>query len=114
MGLTLAEATTMVENYLAKEEAKVNSFGSALPGYKDPEIRLRIIADMTATHEFGWVFFYDSEAHLASGCFRDALAGNAPLIVDKVKRKLIETGTAQDTSYYVTNYINTGNPHSEA
>ena len=42
---------------------------------------LVLLDDQMEEHTFGFLFFYDSQAHLDSGDFRDALAGNGPLLV---------------------------------
>jgi len=81
--------------------------------YVNPEIEFQIINELTQEHDFGWVFFYNSKKYLASGEFRDAIAGNAPLIVDRSNGQLIETGTAHEISYYIKNFKNTGNPNNE-
>lgn len=107
------KAVEKVEDYLAKEETKMNSFGSALPDYTNPNIKLQILSDSVEEHEFGWVFYYNSAKFIETDDFREALDGNAPLIVNKVSGELVETGTAQETSYYINNYIKTGDPHRE-
>lgn len=107
----LNQATSMVKEYLRKSETEMNNFGSALPDYENPNIKLAILDEETQEHEFGWVFFYNSVKFIESGDFRDALGGNAPLIIDKTSGKLIETGTAHETEYYVRNYIKNGDPN---
>lgn len=42
---------------------------------------LVLLDDRAQEHAFGFLFFYDSQAHLDSGDFSDALAGNGPLLV---------------------------------
>lgn len=42
---------------------------------------LVLLDDRIQEHAFGFLFFYDSQAHLDSGDFRDSLAGNGPLLV---------------------------------
>lgn len=111
--MNIEEAKAIVENHLSKEEEKINNFGSALPGYENPNIKLEIISDMTEAHEFGWVFYYNSAKYIETGDFRYALGGNAPIIINKHNRELVVTGTAYETSYYVRNYINTGDPNRE-
>ncbi len=55
---------------------------------------LMILDEHTQAHEFGWVFFYNSRETIIDGDFSHALAGNAPLIVDKFDGKLYVSGTA--------------------
>ena len=82
----------------------MNSFGSALPGHADrPKLHLVIVDELTQTHDFGWVFFYDTQEHI-DGDTSAALGGNAPLIVDKTDGLIYSTGTARSVEYYVDEY----------
>jgi hypothetical protein len=112
--MDINQATSMVKDYLSKSETEMNNHGSALPNYENPNIKLAILDDSTEEHEFGWVFFYNSVKFIESGNFRDALGGNAPLIIDRTLGELIETGTARETEYYVRNYIKNGDPNVES
>ena len=49
-------------------------------------------------------FFYQSLAYLASGNFRDMLAGNAPIIVDRFDGEIRVTGTGRPVSEYLELY----------
>jgi immunity protein 35 of polymorphic toxin system len=55
----------------------------------------------TLDTDVGWVFFYESVDYLRSGDFRDALAGNAPIVVDKASGQLHVTGTAEPLEVYL-------------
>jgi len=55
-------------------------------------------------HEPGWVFFYDSIQHHLTGELRDAVAGNAPLLVDRTDGSVHRTGTARPISEYMRRY----------
>ena len=55
-------------------------------------------------YDVGWVFFYDSIAHQESGEFRDALAGNAPILVDRTDGSVHVTGTARPVAEYIERY----------
>ena len=111
--MEIAQAVEIVEQYLDKQAVEMNNFGSDLPGYVNPDVRLQILAECTEEYDFGWVFYYDSARFIETGDSREALAGNAPLIIDKESGELVVTGTAHDTAYYVDNYIKTGDPHNE-
>jgi len=114
MTMKLEQAISVVEKYLRDSEAEINDFGSALPGYVNPNIKLQILKDEIEEHEFGWVFHYDSARHIETGDSRDGLVGNAPLIVDRHTGQILVTGAAQETEYYVNNYIRNGDPHDES
>ena len=109
--MNIKEATAKIESYLASAEERMNTFGSALPGYVDPQVKLQIVK--TEEYEFGWVFYYDNAEFLRSGDFSHALAGNAPIIINRVSGDLVETGSARDSSFYIDNYIRTGDPHDD-
>jgi hypothetical protein len=111
--MEIAEAIEIVEKYLSVEAQEMNNFGSALPGYVNPNIKLQILHDYTEEYDFGWVFYYNSAKYIETGDCRLALVGNAPLIFDKRSKEIIVTGTAHDVSFYVDNYIKTGDPHNE-
>jgi len=75
--------------------------------------RLVLLAEQTQVHDFGWVFFWNSAAFLASGLDGDALAGNCPLIVERKTGSLLETGTAYELEHYIERYRQYGHPHAE-
>jgi immunity protein 35 of polymorphic toxin system len=61
-------------------------------------IALELIDQQTIETEFGWVFFYTSRRFKETEDFSDALAGNAPVIVDRAIGSLHVTGTARPIS----------------
>jgi hypothetical protein len=65
---------------------------------------LVLLEDKTLTRPVGWVFFYQSRRYVESGDVRDALAGNAPIIVDRDDGTLFVTGTAHPVSHYLRQY----------
>ena len=111
--MEIVEAIEIVEKYLSRQALEMNNFGSTLPGYVNPNINLQILAESTEEYDFGWVFYYNSAKFIQIGDSREALLGNAPLIINKESAELVVTGTAHDISYYVNNYIKTGDPHNE-
>jgi hypothetical protein len=48
-----------------------------------PSTELAILSEHTIETDFGWVFFWNSKKYLETDEFQYALAGNAPLIVDR-------------------------------
>ena len=72
-----------------------------------------IIEEATLERDFGWVIFYDSRLHNETGMFRHAIAGNAPLIVERDTGRILETGTAYSIERYLIAYRLTGDPNSE-
>jgi len=70
----------------------------------DGSLELCILDDRTRELDFGWVFFYTSKLFHETGDFRYALAGNAPLLVDRRDGALRPTGTAQPIEHYIERY----------
>ena len=114
MTMTLEQAIALVEKYLRDAEARINDFGSALPGHVDRNTRLQILKDQIEEHEFGWVLHYNTARQFETGDVLDGMVGNAPLIVDRHTGQLLETGTAHETEYYVNNYIRNRDPHDDS
>jgi len=73
-----------------------------------------VYADPILQGEYGWVFGYQSKHYIHTENVVDALAGNAPLLVDKNEGSLHVLGTGQWVEYYVENYIRFGDPHKTA
>lgn len=58
----------------------------------------------TIEASFGWVFFYNARAFLETGDRAYALAGNAPLIVDRTTGAVVVTGTGRSAKHYIAWY----------
>jgi hypothetical protein len=71
-----------------------------------------IIDVATQEHEFGWVFFYDSRRYLETGEFSCRLAGNAPLLIERLSGRLWTLGTARSLDFYLDNFRRSGDPHA--
>jgi hypothetical protein len=61
---------------------------------------------LTNIHEesFGWIFFYNSKQFIDTGDFSYAIAGNAPIIINRMTGELSVTGTAHSIEYYIEEY----------
>ena len=66
--------------------------------------RLVLLEEQTRTESFGWVFFYNSAEFVRSGDVRHALAGNAPLIVDRADGRIESAGSAVSVDDYIVEY----------
>ncbi len=53
---------------------------------------------------WGWVFFYQSKRFIETGDIRDALAGNAPYLVNRLTGEFALTGTSVPVSILIENY----------
>jgi len=65
---------------------------------------LVIVDHQTIEDDFGWVFFYSSKKYLETGDFHDAVARNAPIIVDRRDGSIHSTGTAEPIEIYIERY----------
>jgi hypothetical protein len=76
------------------------------PKYRYPSCPtdLVVIDESTMERDWGWVFFYTSERYLKTGDIRDAVAGNAPYIVNRHTGEVRGTGTAQPIEHYIDEY----------
>jgi hypothetical protein len=70
-----------------------------------------VVDEVTIERDFGWVFFHTSRRYL-EGDESAAMAGNAPLIVDRRTGRFFLTGTAFPIEFYIENYARSGDPHN--
>jgi hypothetical protein len=67
-----------------------------------------LVPGPTITKPYGWVFFYQSSEFLRdTSDFRNALAGNAPILIDRVDGEIRVLGTAQSVEWYLSAYEKT-------
>jgi hypothetical protein len=62
---------------------------------------LALLQTATLEKSFGWIFFYQSKSYLQSREPRDAVVGNAPIVVAKLDGRVHVTGTAHPIEYYI-------------
>ncbi len=63
-----------------------------------------VLPERTIKRPYGWVFFYDGRAFLASGKTSDMVAGNSPILVERIDGEVRVTGTAQPLERYLRSY----------
>ncbi len=97
--ITIEEANVIVESEIA-----------SFPDLEND--KLIVLHEETITKEWGWVYFYTSEKWMLTGDIQYALAGNAPLIVEKSTGRILSTGTAQRIEHYIERYEITGDPNA--
>lgn len=73
-----------------------------------------VIKEATEKFTHGWVIYWQSRSYLETEDIGCMLAGNAPILVDESDKSLHYTGTAYSSDYYVQNYLDTGDIHTEA
>ncbi len=103
MTITQQTADAAISARLRSMEQEMDLDGSALPANRDrPPHQLVVVG--VEEHDFGWVYFYNSKEYAETGDFLCALAGNAPLIVDRDEGKLYVTGTAEPFEHYLREF----------
>lgn len=70
-------------------------------------VEAEIIDEATITKSYGWVFFYQSKSYLKTQNFSDMLAGNAPILIERLNGELRIFGTAQLIEEYLLEYEKT-------
>jgi hypothetical protein len=63
-----------------------------------------ILDEYTIEKPTCFVFFYESSKYLATDNFEDRLAGNAPVLIDRVSKEPLFLGTAQPVEVYIEEY----------
>jgi Immunity protein 35 len=67
-------------------------------------LELALRDDRTIERDFGWIFFYNSKSYVESGDIKNALAGNAPIVVTKIDGRLHETSTTRPLEDYLSKF----------
>jgi hypothetical protein len=88
---------------ISRERAQAIA-ASHISSFSKDEDSCAIVEAQTIEHPHGWMFFYQARRYLETQHTSDALAGNAPLIVDRHTGQITETGTAHPPEYYLTQY----------
>ncbi len=96
-------ADEAIARYLRALERAMDLDGSALPWNKDRPSHQLVVVD-AQEHDFGWVCAYNSKAFAEDGDFLQALAGNAPVIVDREDGRLYGTGTVHSIEHYLAEF----------
>lgn len=76
-----------------------------------PDDEIMVVDEATIEKPWGWVFFYTSRKWHETQLHRYAIAGNAPLIVEKESGNVLTTGTAFPVEHYISIYERCGNPN---
>ena len=101
--ITRQEADAIASAWLDNHEIAAIDFESPLPRHDERRVQ-KLVVVRVDEHDFGWVYFYDGSIHLETGDVSDAVAGNAPLIVDRTDGKLYITGTARPIEHYLAEF----------
>lgn len=63
-----------------------------------------LIENKTIEKDYYWVFFYNSKRYIETGNMSYTLAGNGPIIIDKIYGGIYKTGTAHLVDYYLKEF----------
>lgn len=90
--LTYQEALKIAKNYLLN----INN------GFEQENYM--ILEEETIEKQYGWIFFYQSEDFVLTKDPIYLLAGNSPFLVNKFTHKIVNFGTVNDISFYISEY----------
>ena len=85
--ITKSRCRELAEGQLAKISAEMGEPLLLLPAVIESDLAL--------------AYFYQSAAHVASGDPVDALAGNAPILINRISGEAILAGTAYPVEHYM-------------
>lgn len=85
---------------------------SRLPCWLPSDDELVLVDEATLERPWGWVFFYTSRKWAETGDLQYALAGNAPILVERTTGRLLTLGTARPVEDYIAAYERSGDPHA--
>lgn len=81
------------------------------PDWLPPEDDWIVVDEATIERSWGWVFFHTSKLWRDTGEIQFAVAGNAPILVERESGNIIGTGTTHPVEHYIENFERHGNPH---
>jgi Immunity protein 35 len=89
-------ATFVQARQIAEEWVRIVSNGSA-----------KLAREARRARPYGWVFFYQDAAFLNGSEGSSPLAGNAPILIDRVNFEVRVFGTARSVDEYLKDYERT-------
>lgn len=95
---TFALSTKEMQEAIKKIETYLNNT------MKLEDDSILLLTDMTIEKEKYYVFFYNSKKYVETEDMAYALAGNAPVILNKETGMIVATGTAYPVEYYMEEY----------
>jgi hypothetical protein len=70
----------------------------------EKELGIQLLISDVLEKDFGWVFLFDSKVYVETGNNSSRLAGNSPLIFDKLDGKIYITGASDTLDSYIEQY----------
>jgi hypothetical protein len=97
-------AQTKKGSRMVREEAKQIALKYLEARAREGGLELALLDEHTIERNFGWVFFYQSKRYMESGEIREALAGNAPIVVTKADGRVHLTGTTAPLEQFLKRF----------
>jgi hypothetical protein len=97
---------------ITKHEARklIEEIACGRPEWLPIEDELIIFDQATIERSWGWVFFFGSKLWNETQDIHYAIAGNAPLLVERDTGKIIRLGTHANAEHFIERYELTGDP----
>jgi hypothetical protein len=73
----------------------------------DPEVPLDIVESEPEQTRCAWVFHYNTKRYLETGIFSERLAGNGPVLVNKMSGNIVALGTGRPLDEQLDEYDKT-------
>ena len=70
----------------------------------EKELDVQLLISDVMEKDFDWIFLFDSKEYVETGNNSSRLAGNSPLIFDKLDGKIYITGTSDSLDSYIEQY----------
>lgn len=70
----------------------------------EKELGVQLLISEVMQKDFGWIFLFNTREYVETGNNSSRLAGNAPLIFDKLDGVIYITGTSDTLESYVEQY----------
>jgi hypothetical protein len=86
------------------DRAKASEIAMKRLSSMEPDVGASLVLTEVREFAFGWLFFYNSKSYVESGDISDALAGNAPFLVDSNAGDIHVLGTANPIEFYLRDF----------
>ena len=99
---------------ITREQARLSvaSVVCVRPEWLPSDDQIILVDEATIERPWGWVFFHSSKKWIETQDIHYAMAGNAPILVERASGRLLTLGTAKPVERYIEAYERTGDPHA--
>jgi hypothetical protein len=96
----------MSKGMLQKSEA-LELVSKRLEEKSSEDVQCVVVEESTIEEPWGWIFFYQSKKYLETGIFTHRLAGNGPVLVDKMTGEIDFFGSLPSLDAILADYKKT-------